>query len=171
VLLGAGDEPLVSDFGLVKFLHAEEQGLTQAGVMPGTAPYMAPEQAAGRSEEVGPRTDVWALGVILYELLVGRRPFEGKTREEILHRILTTSVPPLRSEIDDGVEAIVMKCLEKEPGRRYASAGALAEDLDQWLRGGLQRPAAAQVVRVNDTVRRRRLGVAGGVVVVAALTL
>jgi serine/threonine-protein kinase len=142
VLLGEGDEPLVGDFGLAKFLHADGEGLTQTGVTPGTPSYMAPEQAAGRKHEVGPRTDVWALGVILYELLTGQRPITGQSREEILHRILTTKPArprQLRPDLDPALEAVVLRCLEKEPGRRYGSAGELADDLGRWLRGDLRR--------------------------------
>jgi serine/threonine-protein kinase len=150
VLLGESDEPLVADFGLAKFLHADTEGLTQTGVTPGTPSYMAPEQAAGRRHEVGPPTDVWALGVILYELLAGQRPIDGANREEILHKILTTEPPrprDARPDLDPALEAVVLRCLEKEPAKRYASAGALADDLGRWLRGEqstqprLQRPA------------------------------
>jgi serine/threonine-protein kinase len=144
VLLGAGDEPLVADFGLAKFLDADADGLTQTGVTPGTPSYMAPEQAAGRRQEVSPCTDVWALGVILYELLTGRRPIIGGSREEILHRILTTAPPrprELRPDLDAALEAVVLRCLEKDPARRYASAGDLADELGRWLRGELPAPA------------------------------
>jgi hypothetical protein len=175
VLLGEGDEPLVSDFGLVKFVYVEAEGLTQAGQTPGTPAYMAPEQAAGRGDQVSPRTDVWALGVILYELLTGRRPFTGQSREETLHHILTTPVPPPRShrpEIDAALEGVVMKCLEKEPERRYQSAGELAADLGRWLRGGLRPPApAGRLARLVRGVRRHplRAAAAGSAAVLALL--
>jgi hypothetical protein len=143
VLLDEHGEPLVGDFGLVKFLHAEGDGLTQTGVVPGTPPYMAPEQAAGRSRDVSVATDVWALGVVLYELLTGQRPFAGGNREEVLHRILTAEPPRPRAwrpDLDPALEAVVLRCLEKDPARRYATAGQLADDLGRWLRGELKPP-------------------------------
>jgi serine/threonine-protein kinase len=140
VLLDADGEPLVSDFGLAKFLD-DGGDLTHSGMTPGTPAYMAPEQAAGRREDLGPRTDVWALGVLLYELLVGGRPFTGANREQVLYHILTTPVPPPRSvrpDLDPFLEAVLLRCLEKEPARRYGTAGDLADDLARWLQG---RPA------------------------------
>jgi serine/threonine-protein kinase len=160
VLLGPNDEPLVSDFGLVKFLDATAEALTQTGAAPGTAPYMAPEQALGRKQELSPRTDVWALGVMLYELLCASRPFSGQSREETMHLILTTPVPALRSrrpDIDPRLEAVVMKCLEKDAARRYQSAAELADDLARWLRGELPSPSVQESTEVRDKPRRRSL--------------
>jgi serine/threonine-protein kinase len=163
ILLGEADEPLVSDFGLAKFLHNESEDLTQTGAMPGTPAYMSPEQAAGQNDRVTAQTDVWALGVILYELLAQRRPFVGQSRQEVLHRIITVPVPPLaslRPEIDPALEAVVMKCLEKHPANRYPSAGRLAEELARWHRGELRPPARTWRTRLVSGVRRQPLLIA-----------
>jgi serine/threonine-protein kinase len=137
ILIGDNDEPRVSDFGLAKLLDADVH-LTRPGMALGTPAYMAPEQANARDSQVSARSDVWALGVILYELLAGRKPFPAESRDEILTQILTTE--PLRprslqSAVDTPLETIVLKCLEKDPARRYATALELAEDLERWLRG------------------------------------
>jgi hypothetical protein len=144
ILLDEEGEPLVSDFGLAKFLDPEPgEEPTYTGQLVGTPAYMAPEQAAGLGHRATPATDVWALGVILYELLTGRKPFRGQG-PEVTPRIQNEAPAgprSLRPALDRSLEAIVLKCLEKEPGRRYASAGALADDLGRWLRG---QPALAR---------------------------
>src|SRR5207245_631912 len=100
--------------------------------------FMAPEQAAAKTDQIGPPTDVWALGVILYQLLARRRPFEAESHDAVLKRIIRAeparpSKP--RKDLDRDLEAIILKCLEKSPDRRYASAGLLADDLAHWQRG------------------------------------
>jgi serine/threonine protein kinase len=137
VLLDERGEPLVSDFGLAKFLDADAE-LTQTGVIIGTPAYMAPEQAAAEPGAVTAASDVWSLGVILYELLTELRPFVGKGLKEISERILKTEPPrprSLRPRLAADLETITLKCLEKDPTCRYASAEALAEDLARWQRG------------------------------------
>jgi serine/threonine-protein kinase len=136
ILLDEHGEPLVSDFGLAKFVQdVSEQ--TASGVVLGTAAYMPPEQAAGHNSLVGTHSDVWALGVILYELLTGKKPFEGQDLVSMTH-LLTKTEPrrpsSLNHRLDRALETIVLKCLEKNPARRYASAGPLADDLARWLR-------------------------------------
>jgi hypothetical protein len=136
ILLDEHGEPLVSDFGLAKFIDSDA-ALTQPGDFIGTPAYMAPEQAARLPETITARTDVWSLGVLLYELLTGRRPFAGKGSQEVTQQILTADPPKprtVRPGLDRGLETIVLQCLEKEPARRYASAEALADDLARWLR-------------------------------------
>jgi eukaryotic-like serine/threonine-protein kinase len=123
--------PKISDFGLAKRLDSEA-AQTQSGAVLGTPSYMAPEQAAGRSHDVGPATDVYALGAILYELLTGRPPFKAATGVETMRQVLSDDpVPPsrLQPKVGRDLETICLKCLEKEPARRYASAEALADDL------------------------------------------
>jgi serine/threonine-protein kinase len=127
-------EPLVGDFGLAKLLDGE--GPTRTGVVLGTPQYLAPEQAEGR--DVGPPTDVHALGGILYEMLAGRPPFLGANTLEVLDQVRGTDpVPPsrVRQRVPAELEAICLKCLAKESSRRYATAAELADDLGRYLRG------------------------------------
>jgi hypothetical protein len=137
VLLPEDGTPKIADFGLAKRLD-RDGGQTQSGAILGTPSYMAPEQASGRSKEVDPATDVYALGAILYELLTGHPPFRAETALDTLQLVISEQPVPLR-RITPGVpadlEAVCLKCLEKAPERRYASARALAEDLRQVLNG------------------------------------
>jgi eukaryotic-like serine/threonine-protein kinase len=149
VLLAEDGTPKVTDFGLAKLLVAEP-GLsslhyqTQSGAILGTPSYMAPEQAGDRAGAVGPWTDVWALGAILYELLTGRPPFRGGTVLETLEQVRTQEpVPPsrLQPKVPRDLETVCLKCLRKEPAQRYASAEALADDLQRFGEG---RPVLAR---------------------------
>jgi len=140
ILFDDAGNPLVADFGLAKLADdLDTLSLTHTGAILGTPAYMAPEQALGARHEVGPPADVWSLGVILYELLTGHRPFEGGSRERTLDLVRKSDPRPPRSwrpEVDRGLEAIVLTCLAKDPAARFSNAGALADDLDTWLTGG-----------------------------------
>jgi serine/threonine protein kinase len=127
----------IGDFGLATRIQQEEEQ-TSGGVVLGTPSYMPPEQALGESWRVGPTADVYALGAMLYELLVGEPPFLGNAWGEVFGKLLDTSpVPPRRRNpaIPRDLEAICLKCLEKDPWQRYHSAGTLAEDLGRFLQG------------------------------------
>jgi serine/threonine protein kinase len=137
VLLDEHGEPKVCDFGLAKVLDSDME-LTHTGQTIGTPAYMAPEQVAGPPDALSPAVDVWALGVLLYQLLTGKRPFGGTTRDEVLYQVRTTepkSPRTLRPDLDRALAWIVLKCLAKEPGLRYGSAAALADDLGRWQCG------------------------------------
>src|SRR5262249_20110900 len=133
VLLTADGTPKVADFGLAKRLGADD-GRTQPGVVMGTPRYMAPEQAAGKSQEAGPAADIYALGVILYECLTGRPPFLAQDRDELLRQVVSEEpVPParLRPRLLRDMDIICLKCLQKEPRVRYARATDLADELER----------------------------------------
>jgi serine/threonine protein kinase len=137
ILLTADGTPKISDFGLAKLLD-EDAEPTISGLILGSPCYMAPEQAFARRQEVGFPTDVYGLGAILYELLTGRPPFRGATRWETLDLVRNKEpAPPSRLQpgCPSELEAICLKCLEKEPPRRYAGAAPLAEDLRRYLQG------------------------------------
>jgi eukaryotic-like serine/threonine-protein kinase len=127
-----GDEPRVSDFGLAKMVVVDDDVPIPDDGYSGTPPYMSPEQHRGETKNILATSDVWAIGVILYELFTGRRPFLGKTRREIKLAVLNTEPPrprELNKRIDLDLEAIILKCLEKDVARRYETAAALADDL------------------------------------------
>jgi serine/threonine protein kinase/predicted Zn-dependent protease len=129
--------PKVTDFGLAKLLDSGT-GHTDSGAVVGTAGYMAPEQAGGHSRQVGPAADTYALGAILYELLTGRPPFVGANFFETLVQVCETApVPPRRLQptVPRDLEPVCLKCLEKEPRKRYASALELADDLHRFQGG------------------------------------
>jgi WD40 repeat protein len=143
----------VADFGLAKHLHADS-GQTESGTPLGTPSYMAPELAEGKSADVGPATDVYGLGAILYEALTGRPPFKATTALETVQQVCTQEpVPPsrLQPHLPRDLEIICLKCLAKAPQHRYGSANALAEDLERWLRN---EPIAARPVGQTERLWR-----------------
>jgi eukaryotic-like serine/threonine-protein kinase len=149
VLLAADGTPKITDFGLARRLE-DGAGLTRTGFPVGTPSYMAPEQAKGEARAIGPAVDVYALGAILYELLTGRPPFRAETPTETVHQVIYHDPAPpsrLNARVPRELETICLKCLEKDPRRRYPTARALADDLRAWLAG---RPIAARRVRVAE---------------------
>jgi len=170
VLLTADGTAKVTDFGLAKF--DEDSGQTQSGQVLGTPSYMAPEQAEGRTD-VGPAADVWALGAILYDLLTGRPPFAGSSVVDTLTMVRTREpVPPgrLAARVPLDLETICLKCLQKDPARRYPSAAALADDLDRYRAG---KPILARPVSAAEKAWRwgRRNPVGAAAVLLAAVVL
>lgn len=151
ILLTGDGTPKVADFGLAKLLSVDGgPALTLSGSVLGTPSYMAPEQADGRAHQVSPATDVYALGAILYECLTGKPPFPGAPLLETLERVRSQApVPPhiAHPEVPIDLETICLKCLEKEPERRYPSAEHLADDLKRFLDG---EPIHARVPNLMD---------------------
>jgi WD40 repeat protein/Tfp pilus assembly protein PilF len=149
VLLTPDGTPKVADFGLAKLLAGDGAARTQTGAVLGTPSYMSPEQAAGKAQAIGPTTDVYPLGAILYEALTGRPPFKAATPLETIGQVLhQPPVAPtqLQPRIPRDLETICITCLQKEPARRYATAEALADDLQRF--------------RADRPIQARRSGVA-----------
>lgn len=136
ILLDEDDNPLLTDLGLAKST-AENSQLTETGALLGTPSYMSPEQAEG-GNTLTIATDIYALGAVLYELLVGQPPHRGKSAIDTVMQVLNQPIRPprqLQPSIDRDLEAICMHCLEREPSQRYESAADLAQDLENWLEG------------------------------------
>jgi Protein kinase domain/WD40-like Beta Propeller Repeat len=171
ILLDGKGEPHVTDFGLAKRVEGDK-GLTQSGALVGTPSYMAPEQA--RSQKLlTTAADVYSLGAVLYELLTGRPPFRAETALDTVLQVLEKEPERPRvinPGVDRDLETICLKCLQKEPGARYASAEALANDLEHWLRGEpiTARPSSIRE-RAVKWVKRRPL--AAAVVAISVLAL
>ncbi len=172
VLLAADGTPKITDFGLAKQLDEIDAGQTGTEAILGTPTYMAPEQAAGQTKGVGPSADIYALGVMLYEMLTGRPPFRGATVMDTLQQVRDYEpVQPRRLQptTPGDLQTICLKCLEKDPPKRYATAEALADDLRAFLD---DRPIQARPVsapeRLVKWARRRPINAALAVVSVAA---
>ncbi len=150
--------PRLSDFGLAK-LHDAQTESTRSGTVLGTVSYMAPEQVEGRLRDIGPATDVYGLGAVLYEMLVGRPPFRGATDTDTLRQVLADEPQPprrLHRDVPPDLQTICLKCLQKEPARRYASAAELAEDLRRFLaHEPIQARPTCRSERLRKWVRRR----------------
>ncbi len=156
--------PYVMDFGLAKEI-ASGPGLTKTGIIMGTPWYMSPEQASGEVENLDRRSDVYSLGTTLYELLAGQLPFPGENSLEVVMKIIKDEPPPLSKlspKVPPDLETIVMKCLEKNPSRRYDSAKALADDLERYLEGDTilaRRPTISYRLRVKARKNKAILAV------------
>ena len=179
ILVVAQGTPFVTDFGLAKRLQDTENSLTETGQVLGTPRYMAPEQAAG-SKDLSIAADVYSLGVVMYERLTGQTPFTGDNVLTVLRQVRENEPPRLSSIVpgmDRDLETVVLKCLQKEPNRRYESAEKLTEDLEHWLKG---EPIEARPVgqterawrwcRRNPTVASLTATVAALLVVVATVS-
>lgn len=170
ILLEEGGEPQLTDFGLAKMLDSDSQ-LTRSHAQLGTPQYMSPEQAAGHSRQITTASDVWALGVILYQILTQRLPFNGESTPEILRKVVETEAEPFTTERfkfsrvdsarnrlpgegtsmihDRDLATIVERCLEKNPSQRPPGAAYLAEELERWLRG--------EPIRLRQVTNHERL--------------
>jgi len=179
----SSQQPKITDFGLArrwpigKTEHEARDGPTQTGAILGTPGYMAPEQAGGRSREVGPAADIYALGAILYALLTGRPPFRGVSVLETLEQVRSQEpVAPtrLQPKVPRDLETICLKCLAKEPEWRYSSAAALADDLQRFLAGQPIRARPTSTWERAAKWAKRRPAVAGllsALVMITALGL
>jgi hypothetical protein len=171
VLLAEDGSPKITDFGLAKQID-NPSGQTPSGAIMGTPSYMAPEQAKGQVEHIGPAADVYALGAILYELLTGRPPFRSETAVDTMLQVVNDEPVPLRRlqpKVPLDLETICLKCLHKEPAKRYASAAELADDVGRFLRG---EPIQARPVSGGERLwrwcrRNPTLAIASGTAVTA----
>jgi serine/threonine-protein kinase len=168
VLLTKDGTPKISDFGLARRFESDES-MTLTGVRVGTPSYMSPEQAGGKPSAVGPATDIYSLGAILYEMLTGRPPFHADTATETQRQVIAeepAAPSRLNSKVPRDLETICLKCLHKDPERRYSTSAALADDLRRFLKGEpiLARPVG-WLERSGKWVRRRpawTTAIAGG---------
>ena len=182
VMVGGNGRVRVLDFGLAKLVEETNdpeltqlptQALTEQGVVMGTVPYMSPEQVEGKS--VDPRTDIFSIGVLLYEMATGKRPFEGDSQPALMSSILKDTPPPItsrRDELPRHLDRVVQRCLEKDPDQRLQTARDLLNELTglrDELRSGPVRETPEQVSRRPPTVRR--LWVLGGLAVVAVAAI
>jgi tetratricopeptide (TPR) repeat protein/tRNA A-37 threonylcarbamoyl transferase component Bud32 len=174
ILLGADGTPKIADFGLARHFDGE-RALTLSDVRMGTPSYMAPEQVIGKAGATGPAADIYALGALLYEMLTGRPPFRGETTSETERQVVADEpVPPARlnPKVPRDLETICLKCLHKDPQRRYADAGALAADVRRFVEG---RPVQARRVspleRAWRWCRRNPAGAALALMVLALVGL
>ncbi len=175
VLLTADGTPKITDFGLAKRIDGEARDVSKSGAIMGTAAYMAPEQAAGKVRDTGPAADVYGLGALLYECLTGRPPFEGPQHVVLVSVLNDEPAPPSRlaPKVPRDLETICLKCLSKEPIRRYASAEALADDLRRFQAGEpvQARPTGALERAVKWVRRRPALTALLGVTILVLLAL
>ena len=167
--------PKITDFGLAKLVKADP-GQTQSGWIVGTPSYMAPEQAEGKSKEVGPPADIYALGAILYELLTGRAPFRADSAWQTVSQVIDAEATPprlLQPGVPRDLETICLKCLAKLPRMRYASAQDLADDLQRFLNGQpiQARPVSAVERLIKWSRRRPALAALYGVSILAVVIL
>jgi len=173
IMIDREGKAFVMDFGLAKSLQGSSH-ITMTGTVVGTPSYMAPEQAAGNVALVGKQSDIYSLGAVLYELLTGLPPFKGPNPVETLRMVVNDDVRPLsqlNAAVPKDLETIVLKCLEKEPSRRYAGAGELAQDLERYVAGRdivARRDHAAVVVR---KVKRQGLALAAAAATLLAVGL
>ena len=171
ILLDAKGEPHLTDFGLARLVETEST-VTRTLEVLGTPSYMAPEQAAGNNAKLTTATDVYGLGAVLYQLLTGHPPFAGGTTYETIKLLLETDPRPPRlwnPKVDRDLSTICLKCLEKDPQRRYSSALALAEDLERWLRHEPIQARRTGIVRRGKKWLQRNPTAAGMTVLSLAL--
>ncbi|MGO9110215.1 MAG: protein kinase domain-containing protein [Thermoguttaceae bacterium] len=158
ILVDCNGRPRITDFGLAKRVDSGSD-LTATGQVLGTPSYMAPEQAAGQIRAIGPATDVYALGALLYSALTGRPPFQAATALETMQQVLDREPVALRqinAAVPRDLETICLECLEKSPGKRYATAAALGEDLDRYLNDRpIQARPAGMIEKAFRWYRRR----------------
>lgn len=173
VLLTPEGEPKITDFGLARDA-ASQTRVTTSGTAMGTPVYMSPEQAQGKTSEVGPLSDVYSVGAMLYELLTGLPPFDGESAAQVIFKVITRDPRRPRSvqpSLHPELEAICLKAMEKEPNRRYASSEALAEDLERWLehRPVLARPPGLLSGAWKRVRRNRGISLAVAVAIAGVL--
>ena len=194
VMVGSFGETVVIDWGLARVLHqedpyaadleaftaaqlasdSEDPALTLAGLPVGTPHYMAPEQAEGRMGEVGTRSDVYSLGVVLYEVITGRTPFTGTTSRVVLQKVRTSDAPSVTSHeasIPPALAAICARAMARDPAGRYASAGELAEDLTRFTTGALVKGHDYTIGELIRHYYRRHRALSNTVLAAAAVTL
>lgn len=172
ILLDKDGQPNITDFGLAKRVE-DDSNLTQSGAIVGTASYMSPEQASGHAKHLTTASDTYSLGAIFFEMLTARPPLQGETVIATLMKVRSEEpVAPrkLNPRVDRDLETICLKCLEKEPAKRYGSAEALAEDLDRWLS---HEPIAARPATRTERLAKwaRRHPAAAGLIGVSALAI